>query len=140
MNKNISIETLQKPFDTSSINVKEPFACLLYSNQDDLTNDEMMSVANWLVSSGCRYAVCAGLNCSEWHDTVDTADIIRDPTTQKLVMTTWHEDETIEDIVWFWLNSTDFDDIAFENYLVLFIGDLKTIQEEVQKAIENNSL
>lgn len=101
MNKNISIETLQKPFDTSSINVKEPFAYLLYSNQDDLTNDEMMSVANWLVSSGCRYAVCAGLNCSEWHDTVDTADIIRDPTTQKLVMTTWHEDETIEDIVWF---------------------------------------
>src|SRR5688500_7135603 len=91
MNKNISIAILEKPFDTSSIEVKIPFACLLYSNQDNVTYDEMMSVANWLVPSGCRYVVCAGLNCSEWHDTIDTADIIRDPSTQNLIMTTWHE-------------------------------------------------
>lgn len=140
MNKNISIAILEKPFDTSSIEVKIPFACLLYSNQDNVTHDEMMSVANWLVSSGCRYVVCAGLNCSEWHDTIDTADIIRDPSTQNLIMTTWHENETIENVVWFSLNLTNFEDMAFENYLVLLIGDSKTIEEKIQKAIKNNSL
>lgn len=140
MNKNFLITTIQRPFDTSSIDAKAPFACLLYSNQDDATSDEMMSVANWLISSGCRYVVCAGSKCSEWHDIVDTVDIIRDPDTQNLVMTTWHENETVEDVVWFWLNLTDFEDIAFENYLALLIGDSKTIEEKVQKAIKNNSL
>ena len=100
----------------------------------------MESVANWLVHSGCRYAVCAGLKCSEWHDAIDTADTICDPNTQNLIMTTWHENETVEDVVWHWLNLTDFEDIAFENYLALLIGDSKTIEGKIQKAIENNSL
>ena len=140
MNKNISIVTIQKPSDTSSIEVKTPFACLLYSNQEKASSDEIESVANWLVNSGCRYAVCAGVKCEEWHDTIDTADTIRDPNTQNLIMTTWHKNETVEDVVWFWLNLTDFEDIAFENYLALLIGDSKTIEEKIQQAIQNNSL
>ena len=140
MNKNISIVTIQKPSDTSSIEVKTPFACLLYSNQKKVSSDEMGLVANWLVNSGCRYAVCAGLKCEEWHDTIDTADTIRDLNTQNLIMTTWHKNETVEDVVWFWLNLTDFEDIAFENYLVLLVGDSKTIEEKIRQAINNNSL
>ena len=140
MNKNISIVTIQKPSDTSSIEVKTPFACLLYSNQEKASSDEIESVANWLVNSGCRYVVCAGVKCEEWHDTIDTADTIRDPNTQNLIMTTWHKNETVEDVVWFWLNLTDFENIAFENYLALLIGNSKTIKEKIQQAIQNNSL
>jgi hypothetical protein len=140
MSKIISIVTIQKPSDTSSIEVKTPFACLLYSNQEKVSSNEMESIANWLVNSGCRYAVCAGLKCSEWHDTIDTADTIRDPHIQNLIMTTWHKNETVEDVVWFWLNLTDFEDIAFENYLALLISDSKAIEEKIQQAIQNNSL
>lgn len=100
----------------------------------------MSSIANWLVYSGCRYAVCAGLNCSEWTDAIDSADIIRDPTAKNLIMTTWHENETVEDIVWFWLNLTDFEGINFENYLALLLGDSNTVEEKIQEAIKNNSL
>ena len=140
MNKNIAIETIQKPYDTSSIEVKAPFTCLLYSNQENVGNDEMMLIANWLVLSGCRYALCAGLKCKEWHDTIDTADITRDPTIQNLVMTTSHKNEPIEDVVWSWLNLTNFEDITFENYLALLIDDSKTIEEKIRQAIRNNRL
>jgi hypothetical protein len=140
MNKNISIATIKKSSDTSSIEVKTPFACLLYSNQEKASSDEIESVANWLVNSGCRYTVCAGAKCEEWHDMIDTADIIRDPNTQNLITTTWHENEPIEDVVWHWLNLTDFEDIAFENYLALLVGDSKAIEEKIREAINNNSI
>ena len=140
MNKNVSITTIQKPFDLSSIEVKAPFTCLLYSSQEEVTDDEMMSVANWLVTSGCCYAVCAGLKCSAWHDTIDTAEISRDPNIKNLIMTTWHENETAEDVVWYWLNLTNFEDIAFENYLALLVGTSKVIEEKIQNAVKNNDL
>ncbi len=140
MSKNISIATIQKPFDTSSIEVKIPFACLLFSNQEQLSGNEMESIAKWLVASGCRYVVCTGLKCLDWHDIIDMVDIMHNPNTQNLIMTTWHENETVEDVVWHWLNLTDFEDIAFENYLALLIGDSKTVEEKVQKAIKNNEL
>ena len=140
MNKNIAIETIQKPYDTSSIKVKAPFACLLYSDQENVSDDEMVLIANWLVLSGCRYALCAGFKCERWHDTIDTADIIRDPTIQNLVMTTWHKNEPIEEVVWSWLNSTNFKNIIFENYLALLIDDSKTIEEKIRQAVKNNSL
>jgi len=138
MNKNISISMIQKPFDTlSSKGIDAPFACLLYSNQENVSDAEMMAVANWLLSSGCRYAVCAGIKCSEWHDAIDAADVIRDPAGQNVVMTSWHENESIQDIVWFWLNATNFDDVVFENYLALFIGDSKA-NSEIQSAISSS--
>jgi len=140
MNKNVSITTIQKPFDLSSIEVKAPFICLLYASQEDVTDDEMMSVANWLVDSGCRYAVCAGLKCSAWHDTIDTADISRDPNNKNLIMTTWHENQTSEDVVWYWLNLANFEDIALENYLALLVGTSNVIEEKIRNAVKNNDL
>jgi hypothetical protein len=119
MSKNISILKLQKPIDVSVLKAEAPFVCMIYSNQN-ATIDEISSVADWLISSGCRYIVCAG--------------------NDELVMTTWHEDETIEEVVWFWLNLTNFDDINFENYLALIIGESKEIEEEIQQTIKENSL
>ena len=100
----------------------------------------MALLANWLVHSGCRYAVCAGLNCLEWHDAIDAADIIRDPNAENLIMTTWHEYDVIEDIVWHWLNLTDFENITFNNYLSLLIGSSKEIEDKIKAAIKNNHL
>ena len=140
MDKNVSILTLQKPFETSTIEVNSPFACLIYSNQQNVTRDEMSSVANLLINSGCRYAVCAGLNCLDWHDSIDITDTIHDPTLQNFIMSTWHENESVEDVVWFWLNLTDFDDVAFENYLALLIGNSHDVEEKIREAVKNNSL
>ena len=136
--KNISKVTLRKPFDVSSIKIQAPYACLVYS-KEDVTKDEMETISNWIISSGCRYAVCAGADCSKWHDAIDWAYIASDPNYSppeaRFVMTSWHETETLEEIVWFWLMCTVCDDDIFENYLLLIVGESEGLEEEMIKAI-----
>jgi hypothetical protein len=139
MSNNISIITIQKIIDIPILEINAPFVCLIYSDQET-TSEEMMKVTEWLISSECRYAVCAGKDCETWHDAIDSADILFEHNSDELVMTSWHEKETIDEVVWFWLNLTNFDDITFENYLALIISDSKVIEEEIQKAIKNNNL
>ncbi len=65
--------------------------------------------SKWLVAGGCRYMMAWGLDCSAWDDSVDWAalelfdfydgrDIGSDP---DFVMTTWHENEPLEEVLAF---------------------------------------
>lgn len=141
MKKNVSIITLQNPVDVHDLEIRAPFVCLIYSNQN-VNIDDISLVADWLISSGCLYAVCAGKDCETWHDTIDEISVIKDVEDAKteLIMTTWHENESIEEVVWFWLNSTNFDNKIFENYLCLIIDDSKLMEEEIQQTIKENSI
>lgn len=62
-------------------------------------------VSRWLVSSGCRYMLAWGKDCSSWDDTVDEANLERfdygDIPDEEAVITTWHEDEDLEEVFWF---------------------------------------
>jgi hypothetical protein len=122
MSINISIKTIQRPFDLSSIEVNAPFACLLHSSQEDLSNDELMLIANWLVSSGCKEVICAGLRCSEWHNVIEAASTIQDPSTQILIKTTLNENEAIEDVIWVWMDIANYENTTSQNILALLIG------------------
>ncbi len=59
-----------------------------------------------------------------------------------LVMTTWHENEPLENIVFFFLNFTSFGNFIAERFLVLVIGEnvsvLDNIQGEIKKQIAFN--
>ena len=133
-----SVKTIQRPFDFSIIDIKAPFACFLYSSQNDLTHSEMMSVANWLVSSGCSEVICAGSRCSEWHNEIDSADIIHNSSTKIPVTTALREDDAAEVIIWHWLEIIRFQDIIFENCLGLLIGSSSEIEGKVLTAFKNN--
>jgi hypothetical protein len=61
--RNISTAILKRPFDVSNIKIEAPYVCLVYSNQENMNQDEMETISSWIVSSGCRYAVCAGKEC-----------------------------------------------------------------------------
>jgi hypothetical protein len=58
------------------------------------------------------------------------------------VMTTWHEDESVEDIVLFFLNNMRFDDWTAVNFLVAVIGGnaqmLADFQREIERQEESN--
>ena len=137
--KNISTATLKSPFDISNIRVKTPYVCLVYSAQKDISKEDMERISDWLVSTGCRYAVCAGEKCSEWHDAVDSAYISSDPNysppESRFIMTSWHTNETLEEIIWFWLMCTDYDDNMFENYLLLVVGEQEGLVEKILNAV-----
>jgi hypothetical protein len=49
-------------------------------------------------------------------------------------MTTSHIDESIEEVVWFWLTLTNYDDNIFENFLLLVIGEPENIEVKIMKA------
>ena len=61
-------------------------------------------VSRWLVDAGCLYMMAWGPNCTRWDDSVDYAQIAKYPDgapDPDFVMTTWHEDETLEEVFWF---------------------------------------
>ncbi|PVM92076.1 hypothetical protein DDF62_02675 [Caulobacter radicis] len=62
-------------------------------------------VSTWLVYGGCLYAMTWGTGCEAWHDAIDDAFIAAFPGDlpgdDQLIMTTWHDDESLDEVAWF---------------------------------------
>ena len=57
-----------------------------------------------LLESGCKYFVCAGTYAENLHDLVDEIIISQG---KEMIVTTYHEDESPEDVANFFVNATD---------------------------------
>jgi hypothetical protein len=84
-------------------------------------------VSEWLVASGCRYMMAWGPNCSGWDDSVDLADLEArgfEDDDEKFVMTTWHENESLEQVFWYSQFCADFsfDDVELINTIILHVS------------------
>jgi hypothetical protein len=68
----------------------------------EVTPDWQTLVSDWLVRSGCRYMMAWGLNCSDWDDSVDYANLdafdYGDIPDDASVMTTWHEQWSLQEV------------------------------------------
>ncbi len=142
---NVQYSLLKRPFTFFSPFENAPFAALIYVDDADISVEEQEALSDKIVTSGCRYAVCAGYNSSSWDNSIDMADIKRnggEVIEDNLVMTTWHENEPLEDIVFFFLNLTSFGNFIAERFLVLVIGEnilnLDNIRDEIKKQIAFN--
>ena len=105
------------------------FTCMIWDHAGRFTETQRSEVAKRLLQAGCRYAVCGGQNCEAWHHAVDEEFVrlhVDDPD-QTLdamhVMTTCHTDETPDDVAFFFVLNTNFDDHDFDRYLVMHVGD-----------------
>ena len=100
------------------------FVCVLWNNVKDSLSPEPITQ---LLNANCKYIVAGGHDSEKWHDLADHLFISRypdyAPPDSEHVMTTWHQDEPLEEVLWFGLNNTDFDDYRFTDYLVLQIGE-----------------
>lgn len=69
------------------------------------TVDRRREVADWLVRSGCLYFIAWGIQCSQWHDEVDFANLrewgFGNVPDDAHIMTTWHSDEPLREAMWF---------------------------------------
>lgn len=109
-----------------------PFALLLVNALQGVPVPIQASTAKSIFAAGCRYAACAGIDCSAWHDAIDGASLPADeysPLDQDFVLTSWHEDESPGDVVWYLLNCTDFAEHRFDRYLLLFTGKDPTVEQ-----------
>jgi hypothetical protein len=94
---------------------------------DAAVTDEWRSrVSDWLVASGCSYMMAYGRSCSAWDDSVDEANCERfdfaEIPAERFVMTTWHEDESLEEVFWFCKNSARHPAIEIPRTLLLHIA------------------
>jgi|ERR1700686_1221433 len=55
------------------------FLALIFVADQSMPSSDRAEIASVLISSGCRYAVCAGSGCDPWHDAVDVAALGTDP-------------------------------------------------------------
>ena len=84
-------------------------------------------VSRWLVACGCRYMMAWGPNCSDWDTSVDWADIEArhfEHDDSKFVMTTCHENQTLEDVFWqaqFTANFS-YDEVELANAVILHVS------------------
>jgi hypothetical protein len=117
------------------------YVAIVFSNDESITNEERQILTRELFTSGCRYGVFAGHACGNWECALDMAYIESDPaympSDEVFTMTTSHEGESVEDVVFFGLMNTAFDSHDFDRFLVLFVGSRAGLRDEVAAAIRS---
>lgn len=83
-------------------------------------------VSAWLVRSGCLYMMAWGTDCSSWDDSVDFANLERFGSAvipdDHLVMTTWHESESLAEVFRFEKCAAHHPTVRLEQVLILHIA------------------
>jgi hypothetical protein len=102
-------------------------------------------VSRWLVGSGCRYMMAWGPNCSDWDTSVDWADIeARDfkDDDSKFVLTTWHEDQTLEDTFWQaqFIANLSYDEVELVNAVIFHVSEQDREVEFLELFAESKTL
>lgn len=125
--------TLTRPYTFQSPVQGQEFAAWILSSDTTQTETEREEIAAELVRTGCRYAVCSGHECSKWDDAVDYSFISSspdfDPPEDKLVMTTWHEHETLQEVADFFVLDTSFGLFKPAIFLIIGVGDSPDISK-----------
>ena len=89
--------------------IQEPYKAVVLV-EENCSNDWRNQLSDWLVLTGCKYMCAWGIDCSVWDDAVDYACIEhKGVSAEELVMTTWHENESIKEVFQFVKNDAAHD-------------------------------
>ncbi|WP_281859691.1 DUF7684 family protein [Litoreibacter halocynthiae] len=98
------------------------FKCLILIERE-VGGDYRNEVSKTLVKAGCLYSLAWGTDCSAWDDSVDWAFLelydFGDYPEDKFVMTTWHDEETLEETIEFAKHCTEYSDVTLDDIIVL---------------------
>lgn len=113
------------------------FALLLVVGDEDVTPEEQSDLSEQFVRSGCRFAACAGVRCSTWDDSIDMVGVMDqvDGKEAPFVMTTWHEDQSLQDLAEYFARDMAYDDWRAENFVALVVGGPPELARRVRSAL-----
>ena len=118
---------LNKDAPLPDLSIKEPFKAILCI-EDDVQSQWRSKVSRWLVRVGCLYAMSWGRSCSEWDNSIDDANLeafdYGEIPEDKLVVTTWHDDEPLSDVIWFSVHTARHSSVELRETLFLHIGEI----------------
>ena len=134
----VDLEALAEQIGTG-----EPFVCLIWDASGSATGEERFAFGQKLVAAGCRYAVCGGHDGTLWDDAVDfgfvlsTLDVSDAERDARFIVTTWHDGESPEEVIWFAINCARFDNLIFRTWLVVLRGGDEELRERFDMAIRD---
>lgn len=103
----------------------EPFRAVIVA-ETEVSAEWMSAVSEWLVMSGCLYAMSQGPQASQWDTAIDLANLkahdFGDIPEHKFVMTTWHDDDPLEEVFWFCKNNAFHSTVDLSRTLILHIA------------------
>ena len=83
--------------------------CVVFFAMDarSMSADEIGNIANWALAQGAVYLCAWGPDCERVHDIIDEVACNRNPdeTDEDVIMTTWHEDQALDEALWFAVNN-----------------------------------
>ncbi|MGC4027294.1 MAG: hypothetical protein QM696_00275 [Steroidobacteraceae bacterium] len=84
------------------------FVCLLAWDARDVSDEEIAALARKLLQAGAVYVSTWGSDCERVHDIIDTFDVLLhpEPIDDRVIMTTWHDTDSLQEALWFVLNCT----------------------------------
>ncbi|MEO1251904.1 MAG: hypothetical protein AAFW81_06120 [Pseudomonadota bacterium] len=121
------IEYLHLPAQTEppSSPIERPFASVVIIEMD-VTDEWRDKISHWLVKNGCLYMMAWGNECSLWDDSVDWAILgefdFGDVPGENYVVTTWHNDELLEEVFWFSHHCARHEYLDMRRFLLLDIS------------------
>ncbi|MFM1977292.1 MAG: hypothetical protein RL145_2138 [Pseudomonadota bacterium] len=84
-------------------------------------------VSDWLIESGCLYFMATGVECETWHDCLDWANLNacdgHEIPQESFVMTTWHADEPLSEVLWFAYAAAEHPVVSLEETLLISVGE-----------------
>jgi hypothetical protein len=117
---------ISEPEELPSIEHYRPFRAVVVL-EGTYTDEWQDKVSGWLIDSGCLYMMAWGPNCSSWDDSVDYAQTQKylpdEAPDEEFVMTTWHNDESLEDVLWFAQFCAHDPYDMIKHTLLLHVGD-----------------
>jgi hypothetical protein len=83
------------------------FGLFLAADAREVKALDIGRLAQALVPRGLAYLCAWGPDCERVHDCFDEVlnESVLEPTEDNVVMTTWHDDESLEEALWYFMNS-----------------------------------
>jgi hypothetical protein len=83
------------------------FIALIACDTHFASVDEMSAAGAWLLSQGAVVISTWGPGCEKFHDVIDETDleVHPDETDDTVVLTTWHDSESLASALWFAVNT-----------------------------------
>lgn len=134
----MTVKYLQLPpwANPPDISALRPFRSVVVID-DEVSPDWQHLVSVWLVKSGCLYMMAWGKHCSTWDDSVDLANFVEfkpgEIPDDKFVMTTWHENESLNDVFWYAKHNAFHSIKELTNTLILHVSN----QNNQQRFLES---
>jgi hypothetical protein len=101
--------------------------------EQEVSSEWQARISKWIVDTGCLYMMAWGTGCSAWHDAVDIAHLEDNDWGEipdnRFMMTTWHDDEPLEEVFWFCRFSAYHSDIELPTVIIVHIAETPRREE-----------